>query len=287
MITRLPKQFGLTLLLSFSQVFLQKNALTGALFIFGIGLNSPIMLIGALVAVTVATITASSLNNSRQKVARGIYGFNAALSGIATFYYFTPTPFSLALLIFSASVSSVIMHFIMNTFPKVPALTSAFVLSTWMQLLIGNSCGLLKSDLHAQLAQLGDFETSMLGIGEVMFQGYWLTGAIFLAGLLSSSVGSAFWALIGSALAILIARTLGYSDDLIMNGTYSFNAALTAVFLFQYNSSKTLLTVIGIVFSVLLTHTFLMISIPPLTAPFVLSSWMAIGLLKIRTDSLT
>ena len=78
------------------QVFFQENALTGVCFALGIALSSPLMAIGAVVGAAIGTATAWVLKFDKAELAAGIYGFNSALVGIATLFFFQPGVASVA-----------------------------------------------------------------------------------------------------------------------------------------------------------------------------------------------
>ena len=72
------------------QVFFQENALTGACFLLGIAVSSPLMAIGAVVGSAIGTATAWVLKFDKAELSAGIYGFNSTLVGIATLFFFRP-----------------------------------------------------------------------------------------------------------------------------------------------------------------------------------------------------
>ena len=51
----------LVVLRGIGQVFFQENALTGALFVAGIAMSSPIMALGAVLGAAIGSVTASQL----------------------------------------------------------------------------------------------------------------------------------------------------------------------------------------------------------------------------------
>src|SRR5262245_553077 len=90
------------------QVFFQENALTGALFALGIALSSPLMAVGAVVGAAIGTATAWALKFDKSEVHAGIYGFNATLVGIATFFFFRPGAASITLLVAGCIVATLV-----------------------------------------------------------------------------------------------------------------------------------------------------------------------------------
>ncbi len=288
-ISNFLSRFLYNFLHSFSQIMLQRNVVTGFLFAVGIGINSPIILLGAALAVLSALVTAQLFQYNACSINTGLYGFNAALIGIAVFFFLPVNLFSFILVIIVAAISTVIMHFMLCFIsPNFPVYTTPFIISTWLLLVFINMIGIDLIAVPLDENSGGDFYAVMRGIGQVMLQGYWLSGIIFIAGLLLHSFKVAAWTVIGSLAGMIIARTFSFSEDLVMTGLYGFNAILTAIALAQRFTKNTFNNIwpifLGIVISVLLTRVFEYLLIPALTAPFVLSSWLIIGLVKINAN---
>jgi len=276
--------FVASFLSSFSQIMLQKNVVTGLLFVVGIGLNSPIMLLGATIAVVSALLVAQLFQYDTDSISSGLYGFNAALAGSAVFFFLPANLFSFTIVIFSGAISTVIMHlflyFTSHNLSKLPVFTAPFIISTWLFLLFINMLGI--DTVSVSLGENSDVDlyVVMRGIGQVMFQGYWLSGAIFIAGLCLHSYKVATWAVIGSTVGLIIARTFHFPEDLAHQGLYGFNASLTAIALAERFNNRQWFIFIGIVVSILFTRAFELITIPALTSPFVLASWLVILLAR-------
>src|SRR5690349_4996450 len=73
------------------QVFLQENPVTGMLFLAGLLVSSPLMCLGAVSGVVIATLAATLLKFPDKNISAGLYGFNAALVGIAMKFFFAPS----------------------------------------------------------------------------------------------------------------------------------------------------------------------------------------------------
>ena len=78
-----------------------------------------------------------------------------------------------------------------------------------------------------------------------------------------------------------MATWLGFSQEKVIMGFYGFNACLVGIALIQRYSKKYGVILFAILLSVLLTRAFEEISIPVLTAPFVMTIWIIIGLEKL------
>ena len=118
------------------QVFFQENAITGACFVIGILLSSPIMGLGALVGAAIGTVTARLLKYDSTEVSAGIYGFNGRLVGIATFFYFQPD-FSSILLLLVGCVLAAFLTRALRRYLPFPTYTSPFVLTAWLLYFVG------------------------------------------------------------------------------------------------------------------------------------------------------
>lgn len=256
------------------QIMLQESHWTGLLFLAGIAVNSELMLGGALLGALSGVVGAKLLNlGSNSELSRGYFGFNGALVGIAVLFFFPLTLSAAGFIVVGSVISSLIMRWL-SVWGKLPPYTAPFVATGWIVLVFAHLMGVPKNFPGVGMP-LGEFAAVARGVGQVMFQDNWLTGVVFLAGLAVCSLEAAAWAAIGSAIGLVCARGFGYPADLAFAGIFGFNAALAGIAL----SSKfrdALAPLIGVVLSVLITRGFQATEIPPLTAPFVLSSWLVI-----------
>ena len=253
------------------------------------------MLLGASTAILSSLVIAKLCHYDVELINSGLYGYNAALVGIAVFFFLPLSLPSLILVIFGGALSSSITHLFLgklNNSAALPIFTAPFIISIWTLLLIDRQIAeTLASDIILNPVAVKSFNDGyviMRGVAQVMFQDYWLSGVIFTAGLLLHSYKVAIWAVIGSAMAMIIARTFNFSDDLILMGLYGFNASLTAIALAEHYSKRYYRAIwpicVGIVLSVLFAKGFQYIEIPALTAPFVLASWIVISSVKITVN---
>jgi len=266
---------------------LQKNALTGLLFLLGIGLSSPEMLLGSILAILSALAVAKLCKYDLNSVQSGLYGFNAALVGVAVFYFLPVSFTSLVFIVCSGAFSSLLMHFMMTRLAGLPTLTTPFILTTWLILVIIDYAGIntvQPSYFHIpdQMTVLDYFIATLRGIAQVMLQDSWLCGVIFLCALAINAIKTAAWAFTGAAVGMLLAVAVNFSQDMMLLGIYGFNSCLVAIALAEKFSNKYWLIVLGILVSVLFTRAFEQVSLPALTAPFVITTWLMISLVKIK-----
>ncbi|PKH85490.1 urea transporter [Colwellia sp. Bg11-28] len=283
------ENFTKRFLSSLAQVMLQSNTVTGFLFLVGIGLNSPTMLLGCILAILSSLAVAKLFQYDSNCVTKGFYGFNAALVGIAVFSLLPLSFISLVLVLLGGAFSALLMHVMITKIPSIPALTTPFILSTWTIVLIIDSVGLadpMSGSFTGSISPtlIDSLQGVLRGVGQVMLQDSWLSGAVFCCALLFSSYKTAVWAILGSLIGLLVATTFGFSQEKAMMGLYGFNGCLVAIALVDRYPNKYWLIILAILFSVLFTRVFEMIAIPAFTAPFVMTTWLMIGIVKLKAD---
>lgn len=274
------------------QVFFQGSAISGALMLLGILVSSPLMALGGAVGAIIGTWTARLLKFSEAEIGDGIYGFNAALVGIATFFFFQAGVASVALMLVGCVIATLVTY-AARRFVPFPTYTAPFVLVTWVLFLIGPSLGAARVEAGAAPAPSNLFAVEAVahGIGQVMFQGNILTGLLFLAGIAVSDWRHAAWVLAGAIIGLLVgsyhltaaARAIdperlverALSENIAL-GLYGYNATLAAVALYLWRRSL-IPALLGAVLAVLLTELVPKFGIPALTAPFVLATWLVLA----------
>jgi len=290
------EHFAKSILSSSAQVMLQANPITGLLFLIGIGINSITMLLGCLLAILSSLVTAKLFQYDSEPINKGTYSFSAALVGISVFTLLPLSFIVFVLVIFGGVLSTLLMHFMITKIPSMPALTTPFILTTWIIVLIIDYAALVIPSLENQtgsvnlesiitpvtMSFIDSLGGAFRGVGQVMLQDNWLSGAVFFCALLFSSYKTALWAILASLTGFVIATWLGFSQERAEMGLYGFNACLIAVTLIDRYPNKYWLTLFAILLSVLITRAFEEVTIPALTAPFVMTIWIIVGLDKLR-----
>jgi urea transporter len=128
---------------------------------------------------------------------------------------------------------------------------------------------------------VGAIDALLRGVGQVMLQNNPITGLLFLVGIFINSYIDGLTALLGLVVATLAAYVLGADRTLVRNGLFGFNGVLTGIALsvfLQWDWHVAVYIILGAVVStiVMMGLAKLLISwdIAPLTAPFVLTSWL-------------
>lgn len=286
------------------QVIFQNNPLTGLLFLLAIGWGAivagqPAIIVGAVLALVIATWTAMLLDVDEVSFSQGMFGFNGVLVGAAVPTFLANGPAMWLILVIGAAVSTVVMlavSKVMKTW-EAPALTFPFVLTTWFLVLAAYSFG------HLPIASMGPpalahQASDAVGGGQVapsLLAQAWLkgpaqvflinnavSGVLVVLGLFVSSRWAAAFALVGSAVALAMALGLGATLSAVEHGLFGFSPVLTAVGLgcvFYAPSWRTAaFALLGTVFTVIvqgaMDAAIAPLGIPTFTAPFVFVTWL-------------
>ena len=284
-----------TVLRGIGQVFFQENALTGACFALGIAASSPLMALGGLFGSAIGYATARLAKFDPGEVAGGIYGFNPALVGMATFFFFRPGVTSVSLLVVGCVVATLVTRLVRGHVPF-PTYTAPFVVTTWAVHALGKAMGTAAVAGYPALLSNPPLpfavEAVAHGVGQVMFQGSLWTGLLFLVGIALSDRRHAALVLAGSIVGMLLAwhhtteATRAIDPERLVDrallenialGLYGYNATLAAVALFLWRRSL-IPALLGMLLTVPITELFPRLGIPALTAPFVLATWLVLAL---------
>jgi urea transporter len=294
-----PAEFGEQVLRGFGQVMLQNNPASGLLFLIGIFVSSWQSGLYAVFATAIATATARLLGAPSGSISSGLYGLNGTLTGLGLATFLNHDVTLLIYVAIAAMSVTVVMAAIQdavgaNGYP----LTGPFVLTTWI--FIGavyayanvHSASALGSPhlpkgtltVHVPIVASNIVTAILNGVAQVMLQQNAWTGAIFLVGIAIGSRVCAAAALLGSTIAVVLAWSLGAAPELIRAGVYGFNAVLTGMALggvfFVLHPRTVVFSVIAVCFSTILygsmTAILSPISLPALTAPFVVTTWLCL-----------
>lgn len=267
------------------QVMFQNNALSGLLMLIGIFLNSWQMGLLAVCGNIISTLTAYFCGYDREGIKDGLYGFNGTLVGIAVGVFMQLTVGSLILMTVASCLSTWIAK-LFSLQRMLPGFTAPFIISVWI--LLGGCSWLLPDVLLASEAanipasQNIDFLQSFgQGIGQVMFQGSMVTGLCFLAGILVNSRIAAAYTVLGVLLPIPVAVWMGIDADTLNMGLMGYNGALCTIALGGKEWKSCMWAVVSVLLSVVLQIAGINWGIITLTAPFVLSVWLTMGVQKM------
>lgn len=257
------------------QIMLQGNAATGLALLIGIFIGSFYMGAGALLAAAIGTATAEILKYDREEREQGLYGFSAALVGVAVFLFLKPVFISWIIVVLTSVLATALQHFFIRK--KIAAFTLPFVLATWAIIfLVKRTMPDLLLELPALVPAAGDrYLFPFKGYGQVIFQEGLLPGIIFLFAVLISSPTAGLYGFV----AALLSGLIGYCFvpfELIGVGLFSYNAILCAI-VFAGRELKNVVwaavsTLLSIVVWLIMAKYQWMI----LTFPFVLASFLTV-----------
>ena len=283
------------------QVMFQNSAWTGLFFVVGIFVGSyttghGIVGWGALLGVSISSLTGYLLHLPRKEGQQGLWGFNGVLVGCAFPTFMAPTPWMwLALMLTAALTTWVRTGFNDVMAPwKVNSFTFPFVFCTWMFLLAARTLHSLQpldmsipafpeAGITAVRPQFLDLIVYWLkGIAQVFLINSWATGLLFLVGLALCNKWAALWAGIASGLALWVALLFGADGAAIANGLYGYSPVLTAIALatvfYEPNLRSALWAILGILTTVFIQAGMYMamapLGIATLTAPFCITTWL-------------
>lgn len=101
------------------QIMLQENRWTGLLFLVGLFLGSWQCGVAAILATAAGTFIAMKLNYDKSQINAGLYGFSAALVGVALAFIFQATILIWALIILGGALAGIIQHFFIQKNPGI------------------------------------------------------------------------------------------------------------------------------------------------------------------------
>lgn len=269
-------KYSVLYLRGISQIFLLSNPVIGLIMMMTLALFSSNLLVGCLLGALVGVITASVVELDKSKIDLGLFGYNPALLGMAilAFYEFNLTA---CIVIVLASIFTTLITSKASTIlgPKIPPYTSPYILTAWLVILSGSYLNLIpvSTITSLEVTAIEPF-TFFKGLGQVLFLDSALASVLCLIAIMIHSFKMAVWAIFASALSVIFALSLGLDQVAIEQGMYSYNAVLVCIVLVEKCKSRLMIITIGTCLSVLITHAFSLLSLPALTAPFVLSVWM-------------
>ena len=290
------------------QVVFQNNPLSGLIILAALFFNSWIYGSICLLGVVVSTAAAIALKADRGLIRDGLFGFNGALVALSLVAFTSenfrtgavPSFYMTIYIAFAAALTTVAFSSIATLLAphKVAALTMPFVFIGWLFLFAVLKFDSIDAGPLAKPVSPDQFPDGVAyvlptwymgignAIGQIFFQDNWISGYLILIGMAVNSRIGAGMALMGAALAALVAVIFGAPEGAIRDGLFGYNAALTAIALGGFFLVLTWQSFIYTVFGVIVT-TWLWASVaiflapigmPVLTSTFVIVTWtMLIG----------
>jgi urea transporter len=256
----------------FSQIFLQRNPLCGLLILSAILFTAPALLGGALLGGVAGLLTAQRRNYAKADRQAGLFSYNGVLLGLLLSLYFPWSALMPPLILAAGGLSAMVTQQWLKRVrlsQYLPAYTAPFVGLGWVLLCFATP----STQPHLiEVSSLNMLAAPLKGIGQVMFLGHPLAGAMIAAGLLIADRRAFCWALLASV-AGMGWSLLHHDFYTALLGLGGYNAVLAALALGS-GHQPWWLPLIGITAALMLTPVFAAIGLPTLTAPFILACWL-------------
>ncbi|HRP88616.1 MAG TPA: urea transporter [Edaphocola sp.] len=277
------KKAALLIKISFKglgQIMLQDNAITGLLFFVGICLHSFTMGIAAIVASFIGSLTALFAKFDQDRQEQGLFGFSAALIGVAIVLFLKPSFLYFATLIIASITAAFLQNFFIQK--KIAAFTLPFVLLTWIILFFSKYFfpELIIAQSPLGLNDYDKYVFPFKAYGQVIFQSEFYIGILFFVAVALHNLRAAIFGLLGSLLATGCAYILKIPLINIFNGLSSFNAVLCAFVFSEKAKGQIVWAIFSVVLSVIIGAIMTKLSLTMLTFPFVISCFLVILLKK-------
>lgn len=267
---------------SLGQIYFQSSPVFGAALLLCLCLADPVLAFGALACGSVALGTAWAMGFPDDDRIRGLYSFNAALSGVGLCARYQLSSGLVGWLALTGVVTAVVSRAAQKQ--GVPVLTSLFVLAMWATAAAAPYAGLLPAAGTAQclIASPGYVPCAL---GQASFFGAAPPGMLLVAALLWCDWRAALWALGGAALAwSVLAMAAATAPDMplaVLATGMGVNCALSALGL-SVHGVRWPLRLAGVAVCIALSALAGAGGISCYTMPFVLAIWMVLFLGKYR-----
>lgn len=251
---------------------LQNNPITGLLFLIGIFVGSVPMGFAALLSVVVGTLTAKILKFNSQETEAGLYGFSAALVGVALLIFLKNEWVAWLLMVVGNFFSAWIQNFFNQR--KISVYTLPFVLVTWGILFFCNHFlpELISVTTTTSVEKLDFYSFILRDFGQVIFQNHLGAGALFLLGIVVNSPKSAVYSLVFSTVAAVLSWKFFSNTIDFQQGLLGYNVVLCTIALMNDKKWNFAWIAFSTVISMLISYIFIQFQWIPLTFPFVLST---------------
>ncbi|MBJ7310421.1 urea transporter [Rugamonas sp. CCM 8940] len=263
------------------QIYFQTSPLFGLVFLLCLYLTGPVLALGCLLGVGTATATAVLARFPVEQRNAGLYGYNAALSGIGLCACYQFNAALLAWIICASVASCVLMRLFQRA--RLPMLTIWFVLTMWLAAGTAPMLGLrqLAAAATAGACVGAPMDYVFCAFGQIAFVGSAGLGMLMWAALIWRQRRQGLWVLAVGLLAMAMVAVgeaawpqAGFSAQAIGIG---INGILVVLGLPTHKRSWRLLLV-GAAFSTALCLLFGALALPYFTLPFVLACWTVLSL---------
>ncbi|KXK01639.1 MAG: Urea transporter [Chlorobi bacterium OLB4] len=272
-----------TILKGVGQIMLQENSITGILFLTGLFIGSWKYGVAAILATIAGTLIAKLLKYDETEIRAGLYGFSAALVGVALTFFFHSDFLVWLFVLIGGGIASIVQHYFIQR--NIKAYTFPFILVTWiLYYSLQKFAGVPINNLSVNELNNSNFNflfKGLKGFGQVIFQGDLISGVLFFVGVLISSIASGLYGLAASFIGALIAQLTNQPIENVNLGLFGFNAILSAIVFSTEKKSAIIWVLVSVLFTMLIhiglvESEILNIFGGVLTFPFVAGTWLTL-----------
>lgn len=259
-----------SLLAAVGQIYFINNRLAGALIVVGVLWVSPWMAATMMLATLSATLLAQVCKWEPDAWRDGLFGFNAALVGLAFGLFAEHTPQWLLLSALGGALSAW-LYYRLRRLAAIPWYTLPFnlVVLPWLYFI-----GQRVADEVPQ-----GYNFSLSAIGQVIFLPDTVPAVLICIALLLVGIEMLGWAFVGAMVSSGAALLLLVNPDYINFGLTGYNGVLAAIAMFWHGSRQAWI-LLAAALAGLMTAVMLKLGLPMLTMPFVLSCWLCLAMQK-------
>ncbi|MEZ9337432.1 urea transporter [Vibrio splendidus] len=280
------------LLNGIGQVYFTSSVMTSFLLLLAISIESMSLAFLTLFGATCSYWLAKYTNKPTLNIDNGLYALNGALVALFIGNFFGVTPWLILVTAVGAQLTVPLAHIVFR-FKVYRGYTSAFILVSWLIYLIyvtfnfaifdasptpSSLITIAKSD-SSDWFQLPSTITPFLkGISQVSFINNELSGLVMLLAVAFNNAKHAMWVITAVVISTLFSNMIGVQNEYLEQGLYGYNAVLVTLALVLYQRITWPLIIVGILCTCLVTLGFHTLSLLPLTAPFIISTWAIVYL---------
>ena len=266
-----------------SQACLQSNELTGLFFLIAVLIASPIASVYLLVAAILGPLSRKLIGERREVLSTGLPGLNPCLIAISLPVFFQTgwTNIGMWAVLLVCITAAVLLVRLSIAILPVPTLALPFLIIFWLLWAIEPHVDFLQpSELHLAAYHTFHPVTAVLfSLGQALFSATIWSGLLFLIGLLLSNWRHGVIAFLGAVIGTMVAFYYSHvSPESVNLGLYGFNGVLTAVSVFVFCGGRLRLSILGALLATILMPVIASFGVQILSAPFVLTTWLMIGL---------
>ena len=273
------------LLNGIGQVYFTSSVMTSFLLLIAISIESLSLAFLTLLGASCSYALARYSIKQSKDLDNGMFALNGALIGLFIGNFFGVTPL-LVLVTVLGTLLTVPIANIVFSFKKYRGYTSDFVITSWLIYATQSTFDLSAfSTSNSVVIPITSIEPDswftlptvlislLKGISQVSFIDNALSGLVILLAIALNNIKHAAWVMLAVSVSTAFGNLIGAPDELIAQGLYGYNAILATLALVLYPRIPWALILLGILLSCLITLSFHELSLLPLTAPFILSTW--------------